>query len=137
MTLAIFEEKLLLSIGQEMDAAVIRGNQSICEDLGQIHAVTSALDSVMIDQQTLKGTVEELGALVNNVSRVVSALKMSPNSSSSELPSLLTSFRSMQAKMDENNTFTRNKLLAVIELVKHSLQVNPFSFILSLLLILG
>ena len=90
-----------MSLGKEMDAGVMRGNQSICEDHGQIHAVKSALDSVMIDQQTLKGTVEEIGALVNNVSRVVSALKMSPNSSSSELSSLLTSVRSIQAKMSE------------------------------------
>ena len=118
--LARFEEKLLLSIGTEMDSAVSRGNVVISADLSEIHTTRSSVESLVDCQTNLKDTVGELAALLNNLSQKVAT---SAGNSAIDMSPILTLVRGIKAKMDEESVFVRGRLSAILELLKHTLQV--------------
>ena len=108
-----------------MDSAVSRGNVSISADLSEIHSTRSGVESVKDCQTTLQDTIGELAALLNNVARDVSSQKLSnyTGKSTLDISPILTLVRGMQAKIDEESVFVRGRLSAILELMKHTLQV--------------
>ena len=122
------EEKLLQSISAEMDIAVAKGNLAISVDLAEIHEIKSSLDSSKRQQNNLKETIAEQGALVNNVSREISELGRAAAQPSKRDDGQLATLVSMQSKLLDNQTFIKGKVLANIELLKHALQVSHLCF---------
>lgn len=122
------EEKLLKSISAEMDIAVAKGNLAISVDLAEIHEIKSSLDSSKRQQNNLKETIAEQGALVNNVSREISELGRATAQPSKPDDGQLATLVSMQSKLLDNQTFIKGKVLANIELLKHALQVSHLCF---------
>ena len=122
------EEKLLQSISAEMDIAVAKGNLAISVDLAEIHEIKSSLDSSKRQQNNLKETIAEQGALVNNVSREISELGRATAQPSKPDDGQLATLVSMQSKLLDNQTFIKGKVLANIELLKHALQVSHLCF---------
>ena len=125
------EEKLLQSISAEMDIAVAKGNLAISVDLAEIHEIKSSLDSSKRQQNNLKETIAEQGALVNNVSREISELGRATAQPSKPDDGQLATLVSMQSKLLDNQTFIKGKVLANIELLKHALQVSHLCFFFS------
>ena len=125
------EEKLLKSISAEMDIAVAKGNLAISVDLAEIHEIKSSLDSSKRQQNNLKETIAEQGALVNNVSREISELGRATAQPSKPDDGQLATLVSMQSKLLDNQTFIKGKVLANIELLKHALQVSHLCFFFS------
>ena len=103
-----------------MDSAVSRGNVVISADLSEIHTTRSSVESVVDCQANLKDTVGELAALLNNLSQKVAT---SAGNSATDMSPILTLVRGIKAKMEEESVFVRGRLSAILELLKHTLQV--------------